>query len=110
MEFDYSYSFTAKAENDLEGILRYIRDDLLNPSAATDFGRKLFESIDNVRNFPQSGMLVENDFLADKKIRRVIIENYVMYYVTDDEKRKIYIVRIVYGKRNLEEIYRTIKG
>ena len=55
-------------------------------------------------------MYVENDFLANKNIRRVIIENYIMYYMTDDEKRIIYILRIVYGKRNLEEIYRTIKG
>lgn len=110
MDFEYSYVFTEKAENDLDGILGYIRNELLNPSAAAAFGRKIFDSIDNVRKFPLSGMLVENEFIVSKNIRRVIVENYIMYYVADDEKKTIYIVRIVYGKRNLEEIYRTIKG
>jgi len=62
MEFKYSYKFTEKAEKDLDEILKYIKEDLFNPTAATAFFDKIFESIDNIRNFPLSGMLVENDF------------------------------------------------
>lgn len=34
MVFKYSYRFTEKAEQDLEGILRYIAVELSNPVAA----------------------------------------------------------------------------
>ena len=108
MEFKYSYKFTEKAEKDLDEILKYIKEDLFNPTAATAFFDKIFEGIDNIRNFPLSGMLVENDFLLNKDIRRIMINNYIMYYLADEKQQEITIVRIVYGKRNLEDIYRAI--
>lgn len=108
MAFDYSYRFTEKAETDLTEILRYITDDLCNPGAAKELGGKIFESIDTVRNFPLSGLPVENLFLADKTIRRLLVDNYIVYYKAADSEKTIYIIRIVYGKRNLDEIYREI--
>lgn len=108
MESDYSYKFTEKAENDLDEILRYISRDLCNPSAATSFGRKIFERIDAIRNFPLSGTLVENEFLSNKTVRRVAVDNYALYYVLSEKEKTVYVVRIVYAKRNLEEIYRSM--
>ncbi len=108
MDFKYSYKFTEKAAKDLDEILKYIKQALFNPPAASMFADKIFKSIDNIRNFPLSGMLVENDFLLNKKIRRIVIDNYIMYYLADEKKQEITIVRIVYGKKNLEDIYRAI--
>lgn len=110
MAFDYGYRFTEKAETDLTEILRYITTDLSNPLAAQELGRKIFDNIDNIRNFPQSGLIVENSFLTDKTIRRLVIDNYILYYKSNDSEKIIYIVRIVYGKRNLDEICRGIDG
>ena len=104
MDFEYSYKFTENAENDLDEIIRYIREKLFNPSAAVSFFKRVFESIDNLRKFPLSGMLVENEFLPNKDIRKVVIDNYIMYYLAGEAKREIIIVRIIYGKRNLEKI------
>ena len=108
MDCKYAYKFTQKAETDLDDILRYIGEELSNPSAAATFARKLFEAIDNVRNFPLSAMLLDNEFLSDKNVRRVVVDNYVMYYTVRQSEQTVYIVRIVYGKRNLEEIYRSL--
>ena len=62
MECKYSYRFTEKAVQDLDEILHYITVDLANPNAAQNLGRKLFELIDMVRIFPDSGAPVDNDF------------------------------------------------
>ena len=48
MEYNYSYRFTEKAEQDFDEILRYISVDLANPIAAQNLGRKIF---DNEFNF-----------------------------------------------------------
>ena len=45
MEYNYSYRFTEKAEQDFDEILRYISVDLANPIAAQNLGRKIFEKI-----------------------------------------------------------------
>lgn len=108
MAFEYSYRFTGKAERDLDEILRYISVDLANPIAAQNFGKKIFEKIDMVRSFPDSCELVDNEFLSDKTVRKLLIDNYITYYKSHHDEKIISIVRIVYGKRNLDEILKTI--
>ena len=108
MECKYSYRFTEKAVQDLDEILHYITVDLANPNAAQNLGRKLFELIDMVRIFPDSGAPVDNDFLADKTIRKLSVDHYVIYYKAHYEEKVISVIRIVYGKRNLDEIVKTM--
>ena len=108
MAYNFSYRFTEKAEQDLDEILRYISVDLVNPAAAQNLGRKVFEKIDIVRTFPESGSPVDNEFLADKTVRKLSVENYVIYYKAHYEEKVISIIRIVYGKRNLDEILKTV--
>ena len=108
MDSKYSYNFTKKAERDFDEILRYISFDLANPIAAQNLGRKIFEKIDIVRSFPESCAIVENEFLSDKTVRKLLVDNYIIYYKVNYDKKIITIIRIVYGKRNLDEIIKTI--
>lgn len=108
MECKYSYRFTEKAEQDFDEILRYISVDLANPTAAQNFGRKMFEQIDVVRAFPDSGAPVDNEFLSDKSVRKLLVDNYVIYYKAHYDEKIISVIRIVYGKRNLDEILKTM--
>ena len=108
MEYNYSYRFTEKAEQDFDEILRYISVDLANPIAAQNLGRKIFEKINMIRTFPDSCALVDNEFLSDKSVRKLLVDNYIVYYKTDYDKKILSIVRIVYGKRSLDEILKTI--
>ena len=108
MAYNYSYRFTEKAAQDFDEILRYISVDLSNPEAAQKLGRKMFEQIDTVRAFPDSGAPVDNEFLPDKTVRKLLVDNYVIYYKAHHEERIISVIRIVYGKRNLDEILRMM--
>ena len=54
-------------------------------------------------------MIVDNPFLADKDVRRILIDNYILYYKAIDAEKIIYIVRIMYAKRNLDEICRELE-
>lgn len=96
--------FTNKAESDLDEIIRYIKVDLANPIAASNFIDCLLKSIDEIERFPESGSLVNNEYLIAKNVRKKLINNYIMFYVYDDENKIIYILRIIYGKRDISEI------
>lgn len=108
MAVNYSFKFTEKAEEDLNNILQYISNDLCNPTAASVLAQKIFECIDNVRVFPESGLNVENEYLPDKTIKRVLVENYSIYYKADDVEKLIYIVRLVYSKRDMNEFFKQL--
>ena len=94
MESKYQYRLSQKAEADLDGIVSYIAVELSNPQAASDFVDKLGKVIDEIRSFPE--------------IRKKLIGSYIMYYLPVKEEKMIYVVRIVYGKRNMEEILREL--
>ena len=57
------------------------------------------------RAFPESGSLVDNEFLQVENLRKKLIGNYIMYYLPDMREKIIYILRIVYGKQNITEIH-----
>lgn len=108
MEYEFNYRLSKKAEEDLDNIISYIAVELSNKKAATDFIKKLQNSIEQVCLFTESGAPVNNDFIFDIDIRKKIIDNYIMYYLPDLSKKIIYIVRIVYSKKNMDEILQQL--
>lgn len=108
MASSFTYRFSARAEADFDSIIAYIALDLANPQAATDFADHLQDAIDEACAFPHSGTPVVNEFLVNKNVRMKVIDNYIMYYMPDLTANIIYIVRIVYGRRNVAEIFRQL--
>lgn len=108
MESKYQYRLSQKAEADLDDIVSYIAVELSNRQAASDFVDNLEKVIDQTCCFPESGSHVNNEFLSNTAVRKQLVGNYIMYYLSVAEERMIYIVRIVYGKRNMDEILRQL--
>lgn len=104
MESRYNYKLSQKAENDLDNIICYIVKELSNPTAASSFINNLNQVIYEIRSFPKSGSIVNNEFLLNENIRKKLLGNYIMYYLPVSQERMIYILRIVYAKRNMDEI------
>ncbi len=104
MASEFSYKLTAKAAADLDGIVSYIAVQLENPQAATGFLNSLESAIHDACSFPESGSPVINEFLPHKGIRKKPVNNYIMYYFPDMNAKTIYVLRVIYGRRNLDEI------
>ena len=105
---EFKYKLTAAAQTALDNIISYIAVNLSISKAATDFANKLQKAVDDVRCFPESGSLVINDFLPTEGVGKKIIGNYIMYYFPDNTSETILILRIVYGRRNVDEIIRQL--
>lgn len=104
----FGYRLTKRAESDLDGIVSYIAVFLANPQAAFDFVDKLQDNIEEARAFPESGSLVHNEFLQLESVRKKMVGNYIMYYLPDMGEEIIYVLRIVYRKRNMDEILKKL--
>lgn len=106
----WGYQLTQKADADLDGIAGYIAVELANPTAASDFMDKLQAAIEEARSFPESGSLVINEFVPNAELRKKQVDNYIMYYLPDSDEKMIFILRIVYGRRSMDEILRQINA
>ena len=110
MSSNYQYHFTKKAKSDLDEILSYISIELSNPDAAASFLKDLQTVLTSICSVPKIGRIVENEFLPDKEIRKSLVGNYVLYYLPDTEEKSIYVLRILYSRRNLDELVREINN
>lgn len=98
----YSLHIYPLAQADMIQIFDYIANDLANPSAAIEQINDFENAFKNVCIFPESCPLVKNEFVKDKTLRKLIVNNYIAFYrVRDDE---IQVVRVLYGMRKFEEL------
>jgi toxin-antitoxin system, toxin component, relE family len=110
MNSRFPYRFSKKAEADLDEILSYISIELSNPDAASGFIKDLQTVIDSICAIPKIGRIVENEFLPDREVRKSLVGNYILYYLPDTNEKIIYILRILYGRRSLDELVREINN
>ena len=109
MESKWGYQLTQKADADLDDIVGYIAVELANPKAASDFVGKLQGAIEEALSFPESGPLVINEFIPNTEVRKKLIGNYIMYYLPDFDEKMIFVLRIIYGRQNIDESLRLLK-
>lgn len=100
ISMSYNFKLTQQASDDLDEIIRYMVMELVNKKPARDFLDDIEETIQEACLFPESGVLVKNDFLPDIEIRKKRVNHYVLYYLPQHKEKIILILRIVYGKRN----------
>lgn len=85
----------------MEQIFDYIAFELCNPTAALNLIDEFKKAFDNACAFPDSYPLIQNEYVKDKTLRKILIKNYIIFYRTTD--KDIQIIRVIYGMRNYEE-------
>jgi toxin ParE1/3/4 len=96
----YKIEITEPAENDLRSIGLYIAKQLLEPDTAKKIVAKIAEAIVKLDELPLRNALVSDERLKLKGIRKIIVENYVVFYIVDEMNTVVTIIRILYNRRD----------
>lgn len=94
----YQVHITSTAEHDIMRAADYIEFVLKNPDAANNLLDTATEQIGSLSDLPQKFRLVDDPVLASWGIRFVIINNYFAFYIINEEKQTVIIVRFLYKK------------
>lgn len=100
----FSLYIYPQAAEDMDSIFDYIADELKNPDAALkqiDDFEKLF---DTVCSAPLSCPLINNEFVKDPTLRKLIVNNYIAFYRPDAERERIEVVRVLYGMMDFKNL------
>lgn len=92
------------AKKDLNDIYDYISNTLFNNEAANQLLDKINLKFEQIKLFPKSAPLINNEYVKNKNIRKILIDNYIAFYIVDETKFEIRILRIVYGMMNYLDI------
>lgn len=96
----YNIQITEPAEKDLREIGTYISRELLERETAKRVILKIAEGINSLEDMPLRNALVSDERLAYKGIRKILVDNYIVFYSVDEGNEIVTIIRILYGRRD----------
>ena len=102
----YHIDITEPAENDINEAVKYITDQLLNPSAAGKLIDDVEYAIYSLADMPQRHALVRDEDLAGLGFRFMPVKNYLVFYIIREEKKTVVIQRFLYNRRDWTTILR----
>ena len=102
MENNLQLKIFPAAQSDMEQIFQYISTELCNPTAARELIDAFEKALDNVCAFPQICPLTDNEYVRDKTLRKLVVNNYIVFYRATDSE--IQVIRVIYGMRNFTDI------
>ena len=94
------------ARDDLRSAVRYIANELKNPSAANRLADEFEKHVLELTEMPERYQLLQDRFLALNQIRAFSVGNYLAFYTIDEDKKVVIIVRFLYQKSNWNTILR----
>jgi addiction module RelE/StbE family toxin len=97
----FKIKFSEQAADDLNDIINYICDVLINPIAAERFFNELDEKLESICEFPRMFPLHQNERLNAMNVRFAVVGSYLLFYLIDDSQAVVNILRILYGKRDI---------
>lgn len=83
-----------KSKKDLESILKYLRYNLAGDIIADKYKLLFKQELKNLEDIAGSMPILSQELTGYKNIRKVNVRNYVIFYITDEENAKAFVLRI----------------
>lgn len=98
----YSVKITEQAEFDLKSIFEYIALDLQSLEIAVGQLERLEKSIMGLNVMPERFRLYEKEPWHSRGLRIMPVDNYLVFYIPDHEVKTVYVIRVMYGGRDID--------
>lgn len=109
MTDSYKVGYSIDALDDLREIYAYIANKLLVPETAVAQLERIRREVRSLDFMPARYALVEWEPWHSMKIHHLLVDNFIVYYLVDDEKKAVTVVRVFYGDRDIEGIINSNK-
>ena len=94
----YNIEYSKESKQDLIGIKQYIKYNLQESEIAEKLISKIRKEINDLKDNPEIYTIIDDDIIRKLEIRKLIVDNYIIFYRIKDND--IQIVRVMYGRRN----------
>lgn len=101
---NYKVNVANEALYDLISIYNYIALELKEPYYAKNQISRIRSSISSLEVFPLRNKVVEWDPWSTIGVRQMPIDNFIIYYVVNENESIVTVLRVFYGKRDIKNI------
>ena len=109
MTDSYKVGYSVDALDDLREIYSYVANELLVPETAVAQLGRIQKEVRSLKFMPARYALIDWKPWHSMKMHQFPVDNFIVYYLIDDEKKQVTVVRIFYGVRDVERIINSNK-
>lgn len=99
----WKITYTANARRDLRNIMEYISYELWEPRTAKNVLRKIMGEIYRLDRMPLRYPLFHEEPWRSQGLRFFPVGNYLVFYLPEEKRCTVHVVRVIYGGRDLRE-------
>lgn len=97
----YKLEYLLVAQRDMVEIVRYISGKLQKPDAADCLVMELVNVAERVITFPYALPAYQPIRLLKREYWKILVQNFLMFYWVDEEKKLVTVARVMYAKRDI---------
>ena len=99
----FHVAYSAEARQDLRDIYEYIACELLVPETAAGQTEHIMKAIRSLEQMPMRHRLYEEEPWHSQGLRVLPVDNYLVFYLPDENSATVNIIRIMYGGRDIDK-------
>ncbi|MDR3364965.1 MAG: type II toxin-antitoxin system RelE/ParE family toxin [Clostridiales Family XIII bacterium] len=101
---EFKVSIAPLAQQDMRSIRRYISETLKEPAAAKRVYESIKTAVLSLGKTPLRNPIVRDEPYATLGIRTLHAENYAAFYLVDEPKAQVHIIRVLYSRREWQDL------
>ena len=98
----YEVMMTSQAVADLRTVFEYIAYELLAGQTALNQLERLEKAIEDLEEMPERHHVYEKEPWKSRNLRVMPVDNYLVFYIAGKEEKRVTVIRIMYGRRDIE--------
>ena len=100
----YKIQFSKDSRKDLIDIYSYIKYNSQEPAIAKKLIEKIRGETNKLKDNPTIYAVIKDEIIKKREIRKIKVNNYIVFYKVEEKNKIVEIVRIMYGRRNWAKI------
>lgn len=89
--------------DDIRNIYSYISNELLELASAKNMADRILKAVASLSEMPLRYPLYEKEPWQSRGLRKMSVENYVVFYLTNEESSTVIVLHVFYAGRNIDK-------
>ncbi|MDR1193433.1 MAG: type II toxin-antitoxin system RelE/ParE family toxin [Peptococcaceae bacterium] len=99
----YDVKIANQAMLDMKSIYEYIATALMEPVIAEKQYSRIEKAVYSLDQMPERFRRYEKEPWRSRDLRVMPVDNYIVFYIVDNENGTVTVIRVMYGRKDTEK-------
>ena len=104
---EWKVVLTPEFKQEFRNIYAYIAEVLIVLETAKKQVGRILDQVENLGEMPHKFSLVEKEPWRSRGLRKLVVDNYIVFYLPNEKTKEVIVFHVLYGGRNIDELLKN---